>query len=170
MTIPSTDISELIVALDGEPGVAARAADAIARAGAREAAPKLIELLRVTNDHNVRNAVALALSDLREPRAFDEIVKLLRDARTLGNRGTLLYALRAFDCSNILSMLIDFVIEGSYEASREAMHLIETIDIPIDNNTWAAYVAKLKGALERATEERKPLLREVLAMLGVDDP
>jgi hypothetical protein len=79
--------------LEGEPARAIEAAKAIAREARHEAVPQLLTTLRTTMNHDVRNAVAMALSDLRAPGLVEEIGALLEDIRTLGNRGTLLYAL-----------------------------------------------------------------------------
>ena len=74
---------------------------------AASAAPRLLQLLRTTESPIIRNAAALALSDLNEPQAFQVLVDLLRDERTQNNRGTLLYALGAYDCSSILPLLVE---------------------------------------------------------------
>jgi hypothetical protein len=163
------DTPSLIAALEADPGRAIAAAREIARAGLSEAIPALLEVLRSTSDHAVRDATAMALSDLRAPQALAAIVGLLGDPRTLGSRGTLLHALRPFDCSSILEMLIEFVIEGNWEVSREAMELLGSIDAPVGQEAWQAYVTRVETALKHATEERAPLLRDLLSMLAGGD-
>ena len=70
----------------------------------------VMDVLLTTNDPVVRNGLAMIVSDQKHPAGFDALVKLLRDERTRAHRGSLLYALGAYDCSPILPMLIDFVI------------------------------------------------------------
>jgi hypothetical protein len=126
--------------------------------------PHLLRVLERTNDPAVRNAVALALSDLKEPSAFDMLVDLLKSGRVSGNRGTLLYALGAYNCSPVLPLLVDLVIEGNFEESRQALSLITGIETEIDEHTWQACVERLRSALATATEERRPLLGELLSL------
>lgn len=133
------------------------------------AAPQLLEVLRTTHDATVRNAVALALSDLKYPQAFDVLVDLLNQERTRGHRGTLLYALGAFDCSSILSLLVDFVIEGSFEVSREALSLLAGIETELDEGTWTACTERVQSALVVASQERHPLLVELMGFFEQDD-
>lgn len=164
----TNDRDDLVLALESGPEEAIASAKKIAQIGHHAATPKLLELLRVTPNGDLRNALALALSDLGEPRAFAEIVALLRQDRTLGNRGTLLYALRPFDCSSIVSLLVDMVIEGNYEVAREAMTLLSSVDTDMGDDEWQGYVDRLRVALASPTEERKPLLLDLLEMLGAD--
>lgn len=128
------------------------------------ASSRLLEVLRASGDAIVRNAVALALSDLKEPRAFEAIVDLLKDDRTLKSRGTLLYALEAYDCSPILPLLVEFVIEGNFEVSREALARISEIETEVDERTWTSCTERLRAALVVASQERRPLLTELLSL------
>ncbi|APR76807.1 Hypothetical protein A7982_02154 [Minicystis rosea] len=112
----------------------------------------------------MRNAAALALSDMKEPRAFAALVALLRDERTQGNRGTLLYALGEYDCASILALLVDFVIDGDFEVSRQALSLIHGIGAEMDEHTWTSNESKLREALASASAERRPLLEDALAL------
>src|SRR5262245_21416632 len=123
----------------------------------------MLEVLRTTNDATVRDAVALALSDLKDPTAFDVLVDLLRSERTKTNRGTLLYALGAYDCSPILPLLVELVIDGNYEVSRQALALISGIETELDEHTWQVCLERLRAARDVAEDERKPLLEELIS-------
>jgi hypothetical protein len=162
---PST--GDLLQALQGDDADAAiAAAGALADRGGDDVADQLLAVLRATNDGGVRNAVALALGDRGEPRAFEAIVRLVQDPRTEGNRGTLLHALRGFDCAPILPLLIDLVIEGSFEVSREALDLLSDVNADFDEETGSRYVEKLEQALASASVERRPVIEELLSMFG----
>lgn len=128
------------------------------------ASPHLLRVLERTNDSAVRNAVALALSDLKEPAAFAVLVDLLKGGRVLANRGTLLYALGAYDCSPILPLLMDIVIDGNFEESRQALSLITGIETELDEQTWQMCVERLRSALAAATRERRPLLDKLMSL------
>lgn len=132
------------------------------------AVPLILEVLRTTNDASVRNATALAISDLKHPSGFDVLVALLKDERTRANRGTLLYAIDAYDCSPILQLLVDFVIDGNFEVSRQALSLISGIETEIDEQTWHSCIDRLRSALAAASEERRPILVELLSLFEQD--
>lgn len=162
---PSTE--DLLRALHGDDADALiAAAGLLAVRGGDEIAEQLLAVLRTTDDRNVRNALALALSDRGEQRAFEAIVQLVQDPRTERNRGTLLHALGGFDCAPILPLLLDLVIEGSFEVSREALNLLTDVNADFDEETGRSYVEKLEQALVGASAERRPLIEELLLMFG----
>jgi HEAT repeat protein len=153
----------------GDPPKVVAAARELAARQELSAATPLLELLRTTNDVTARNAAALALGDLKHPPAFDVLVDLLKDERTRGSRGTLLYAIGAFECSSILPTLVDFVIDGNFEVSRQAFSLIGGIETEVDERTWDACTSRLRNALVVAPDERRPLLRELLELFEQED-
>jgi hypothetical protein len=66
----------------------------------------------------VRNAAALALSDMKIPEAFDAITELLNDPRTQRARGTLLYALDPYDNATNLELYVDLAITGNWRSAE----------------------------------------------------
>lgn len=162
--------AELLQQLDSaDADIVADAASILASRHEASASPRLLELLRKTDNAVIRNAVALALSDRNDPQAFQVLVNLLRDERTQKNRGTLLYALGAYDCSSILPLLVDLVIDGNYEVSRQALSLIQGIETELDDRQWNACAVRLRAALAAAAEERRPLIGELLALFEYGD-
>ena len=137
---------------------------------ARGNTERVLALLRTTDDAAERNAIALALTDAKVAEAFDPIVALLRDERTRTNRGTLLHALRGYDCAPILPLLVDHVIDGGYEVRKEAFELAIDIDADLDPAVWQACVDRLRAALPGVDEDRRWMLAELLAMFEPDDP
>jgi HEAT repeat protein len=157
--------AELLQQLDSKD--AAAIAGAVRELAARHetsATPRLLHILRTTDNAIVRNAAALALSDLQELEAFKVLVDLLRDDRTSQSRGTLLYALGAYDCSPILPLLVDLVIGGNFEVSQQAFSLIRGIEKEIEEGVWSACTTRLQTALASAATERRPLLAELLSL------
>lgn len=59
----------------------------------------LTKCLLATNKHEIRNLLALALSDLGCSKSVKDIIGLIKNPKTLNNRGTLLYALEQLDYS-----------------------------------------------------------------------
>ena len=123
------------------------------------------EVLATTDDTIVRNGIALALSDIHDAPAGDVLVALLQSPRTAGSRGTLLYAMGAYDCAPVLPLLIACVVDGNFEESRQALALIEGIETELSEQTWSACRARMHSAMADAAEERRPLLERLVAML-----
>jgi len=163
--LKSATTSELISHI--ESGDSQRIIEAARELASRQevsANPYMLDVLQKTNDATVRNAVALALSDLKDPSTFDVLVSLLNNERTRANRGTLLYAIGAYDCSPILPLLVDLVIEGNFEVSRQAFSLISGIETELDERTWQTCIERLRSAVTEAPEEQRPLLEELISL------
>lgn len=147
-----------------------RARDAALELGDRRAygaVPAMLEVLGATSDASVRNSVAYALSAMRVPEAFEVVVDLLRQERTRGARGTLLYALRPFDCTSILPLLVDLVIEDAWESAREAAYLITEVEI-VSAETWMPLRNRLRMAYETADAPcavKDPERRKIIGFL-----
>ncbi|MBK7536567.1 MAG: hypothetical protein IPI49_14585 [Myxococcales bacterium] len=84
------------------------------------------------------------------------------------DRGSLLYALGAYDCSSILPLLIDLVIDGSFEVSRQAHALVSSIETEVDEQTWNACAARLRTALQQVVPDRQPLVAELLTLFDAE--
>lgn len=166
-TIRARTTRELQECLEsGSPEQIADAARELAKRHDLVAGPALRAVLISTTDAMVRNAVALALSDLRDPDAFAALVTLIRSPETRGARGTLLYALGPYDCAPILPVLVDCVIEGGWEEAREAMGLITSLETELSNEVWLACTERVRVALDTSIEERRPLLEELLELFS----
>jgi HEAT repeat protein len=140
------------------------AASQLAIRGETHGMQAVMNVLLTTNDPAVRNGLAMIVSDQKHPAGFDALVKLLQDERTRAHRGSLLYALGAYDCSSILPLLIDFVIDGTFEVSRQAHSLISGIETEVDESTWSACAERLRGALPNADPDRHAVVAELLEL------
>lgn len=99
-----------------------------------ELVPILINYLVNTDSNILRNAIAIALSDIGSNEAIKPIISMLSHPKTIGARGTLLYALEAFDCSAHSELITNLLLEDNFEVSRQALILLESnVDnIPIE--------------------------------------
>jgi HEAT repeat protein len=122
----------------------------------------LVDLLLSAQDPIVWNAAAIALRDLGDSRAVSPILTRLADPITDGARGTLIYALGAFDCASHIETLVDFVVTGNYEVSREAASIIESIESPIPPEIRQRCVARLQEAVRNATSEQREVLGQMI--------
>lgn len=91
-----------------------------------DAVPLLIHYLVITDDNNIRNAIAIALSDIGSTEAIEPIISMLRHPKTIGARGTLLYALESFDCSNHVELITELLFDDTFEVSRQSFLLLES--------------------------------------------
>lgn len=159
------ETQKLLEHIQGDnPRAIIEAARELASRGEPAAAPRLRQVLASTEDPLVRNALALALSDMKDPPAFDALLDLIKSARTEGKRGTLLYALGAYDCSTALPVLVDVVIHGNFEESNQALSLINEIETELDEATWRECNQQLRSALPLASDERRPLLEKLIEL------
>lgn len=81
--------------------------------------------LVVTDSHLERNSLALELSDKKETRLFQLLVELIQRPELMKNRGTLVYCLRNYDCSPIVSTLVELAETGNFEVSAEAAIILD---------------------------------------------
>ncbi|MGW8440793.1 HEAT repeat domain-containing protein [Paenibacillus sp. S33] len=88
--------------------------------------PILLRYLATTDSVLLRNVIAITLADLGDREAVLPLIDLLRNPKTKGNRGTLLYALEFFDVSTHVVALVD-LLDDTFEASRQSYQLISIV-------------------------------------------
>lgn len=88
---------------------------------------RMANAFEIADNPNERNKLAILLSDFGKELAVIPIIKMIKDPRTKGNRGTLLYALEELDCSLYLDFLFSLMIEDNFEVSRQAYLIIEKV-------------------------------------------
>jgi hypothetical protein len=93
--------------------------------GDPQAVPILIELLNGTQDGLVRNAAALGLRELRDNRAVPYLLEQLKAPDTIGNRGTLMYALETLDATEALVDIVKIMCADNYEVIAMGIRVIE---------------------------------------------
>lgn len=93
----------------------------------KDAVPLLIKHLKITNNNILRNAIAIALSDIGEVEAIEPLISMIKNPKTKGDRGTLVYALGAFDYSPYIELLVDLIKGENFEVSRQSLYLIKSI-------------------------------------------
>ncbi|QKS44939.1 HEAT repeat domain-containing protein [Paenibacillus cellulosilyticus] len=125
------------------------------------AAPFLIELLTTTEDHLIRNKTAIALSDLGCEEAVEPIFKLLKDPKTLGYRGSLLYALEPLNYLGHEGILFDFIITGNFEVSRHSFQLLEMVKDKISPELKQEYKCKMNEIIDEL-EDKIEFLKEAI--------
>ncbi|UYO04686.1 HEAT repeat domain-containing protein [Paenibacillus sp. PSB04] len=130
------------------------------------AAPLLLELLTTTENHLIRNQTAIALSDMGCQEAVEPIIELLQDPKTLGYRGSLLYALEPLNYSKHIDILLEFVISGNFEVSRNSFLLLEQVKDQITPELKQKYRNKINTIIE-GLEEEIEFLEETIEELNL---
>lgn len=133
----------------------------IAERKLEKAVPFLIEQLEITDNNLLRNAIALALSDMKCEEAVEPIIRMLKHPKTKGFRGSLLSALEPFDYLNHLDTLVDFMCKGNFEVSRKSFLLIEHVANSISAKNKQKYIKKVRDEIDEL-QDRVDFLTESL--------
>jgi HEAT repeat protein len=127
---------------------------------------RVIRIIKDTEDPRVRNAAAIALADMRATKASTAILEVLERPDTRGHRGTLLYALQLLHAPVSVIVLVEIILQDSYEAREEALSLLRRTKFPRRDRTRA--VKMLKTASVRG--ERKNAVLRAIGYLNEDVP
>jgi hypothetical protein len=122
------------------------------------------DLLSLENaiDGATRNALALRLAEAKCDGLDEVLVRLIQRTELANNRGTLVHALRHYDCAPHVALLADLVITGGFEVAHEALAAIETIEHVESSDVRAAF-EKVERAFANDDLEgwRRPLLDDL---------
>ncbi|TWT00943.1 HEAT repeat domain-containing protein [Planomicrobium sp. CPCC 101079] len=129
-----------------------------------EAIQILIKHLSQTSDKNLRNLLAITLRDIGNEEAISPLINLINDPRTLGSRGTLLYALEPFDCTEHLETIVHLFLTGNFEVQAGAYQLIESMDGKVPADVLLKSLQKVKEQLNEI-ERQQELHTDVLDFL-----
>ncbi|RZI58621.1 MAG: HEAT repeat domain-containing protein [Rubrivivax sp.] len=78
-----------------------------------------------STDPGIRHVAALELMDLSDERALPALWDAIKRPENVNHRGTLVYALSAFDQSEHLESLVTLVLTGNFEVSWGAFSILE---------------------------------------------
>ena len=118
-------------------------------------------------DHAARNALALVLAERRTPGLTEVLIRQIGREDLRNHRGTLVYALRDFDCTTHLDILAKLVVEGNWEVAHEAFQIIDAMR-GADNEMIRCSVDLTTRVLAAEGLEpwRRTLLEDIAAMRG----
>lgn len=126
--------------------------------------PILFKYIHSTENNSLRNTIAIALSDIGCEEAVEHILVLLKDPKTHGNRGTLLYTLEGFDLSGRISEIIDFLFDDGFEVSRQAFLLLQSNRGKLSAETVIKITKRVESEVENLVE-KLDFLEEALEIL-----
>ena len=82
-----------------------------------------------SSDSAVRNRAALNLMDMRVETAVKPLIRAILRPENVNHRGTLVYALSAFNCEAFIEILIDLALTGNYEVAVGACSIIDEMTL-----------------------------------------
>lgn len=129
-----------------------------------EAVPLLIKHITLTENLGIRNALAIALRDIGNEKAISLLIDLINDPKTLRSRGTLLYALEPFDCTEHLESIVQQFLTGNFEVQAMAYQLLESMDGKVPAEALLRSLQKVKEQLNEI-ERQQELHTKVLDFL-----
>lgn len=129
-----------------------------------EAVPVMLKHITLTQNPGIRNALAIALRDIGNENAISPLIDLINDPKTLGSRGTLLYALEPFDCTEHLESIVQQFLTGNFEVQAMAYQLLESMDGKVPADALLKSLQKVKNQLNEIERQQK-LHAEVLDLL-----
>ena len=132
--------------------------------------PTFVELVTAlsSRDANERNEAAISLMDLGDPVALEPLISAIENPSNRNARGTLIYALSAFDCSGRFYQLFTWALQGGYEASCETIELMHSQKLkPMPDDLQKCRTLLLSAS--RQTQD-KDVLNALGAMLEKNVP
>lgn len=126
---------------------------------------ELLSRLRTTKSSVERNELALKAAETGSPKVPQVLIELIDRPELANERGTLVYCLGNFDCSEKFLWLVKLVCHGNWEVSHEAMGILVKIDHVEPGHAKQGY-----DFLQRATnasvndEWRADLIADLLSM------
>jgi hypothetical protein len=119
------------------------------------------------NDPNLRNSLALSLASTKDERAYRAIRDQISNPLIANQRGTLVHALREFNCyKDDLLFFVDLILNGNWEVAHEAMAAICEIDEATGEQVNIAYLKIEKSELDPMEDWRVDLMRELKEMFS----
>ncbi|WP_156512817.1 HEAT repeat domain-containing protein [Planctomyces sp. SH-PL62] len=132
----------LVQGLDsGDPKIIRQAALDLADSGCLEAVPRLLQMF-AAGDLATMGALAYALGELHVQEAKPRLLELMKDVRTRGSRGSLMYALMNLNCNDDYDDILEFTHDDVWEVRQKALIILD--DIAPFQNTAALISGRVR--------------------------
>jgi len=130
---------------------------------------ELFRLLNQTDSENVEKELVRFLADIKDPAAMPVILAGLRDPALKGARGYIVSACwqSGMDYSHELELFIRLFMEDDYLTALECFTVIEEAVVDMEYADIEKLRKQMLGGLEKVSEEKKPLARELLKLLEI---
>ena len=116
----------------------------------------------------VRDKAALELMEVGSGSAVEPLIRAILLPANVNHRGTLVYALSAFNCEPHLELLVDLALTGNFEVSLGAFSIIQ------NTAQLAGVRAKLRHRLSEydgaalESDDQKAVYEDLVLLAGPD--
>lgn len=114
-------------------------------------------------DAGTRDRAALALMDLEETRAVPGLLRAIARPENVNHRGTLVFALSAFDPRPHLETLVALALTGNAEVSTGALSILREADRSVES------LMRMRAEMDRHTVTTTTDADEMAARRCLDD-
>ncbi|HEY1396410.1 HEAT repeat domain-containing protein [Roseateles sp.] len=121
-----------------------------------------------STDPGIRHVAALELMDRGELRAVPALWSAISRPENVNHRGTLVYALSAFDQSEHLESLVTLVLTGNFEASWGAFTVLEDSSRSLESRERIRAQLAQHPAESLAQEHHAEALEALLELLQAE--
>ena len=131
--------------------------------------PEILKLLNSTTSEPVEKELIRFLSDVKDTAAIPFIVAGLRDQDLARARGNIVSACwqSGLDFSQEVDLFVRLFLEGDYRTALESFTVIEESVLNLDKGKIEHARNLVLGGMDKVSEEKKPLARELINLLQV---
>lgn len=133
-----------------------------------EMARMLSGVIQATTHFDVLDKAALIAEEYKVGGALGAMFERIQDPYTHNHRETILFGCSQFDCSFYFDIIVNIVIDDTFGAAVEALHLIRDNTPNIDRMQLASVLERTKLLLGNAgdiTEDRTEILEELATQM-----
>jgi hypothetical protein len=129
--------------------------------------PEVINLLYKTHNEEIRRELSMFLCDIKDPGGIPHIIDALRNDqyRPIWNIITSACWQSGLNYSENLDTFIKILLEEDYMTALEAFSVIEQSLHHLEDQKLEHYRQQLAEGLEKVTEEKAPLVREMIKIM-----
>jgi len=131
--------------------------------------PVLLKLLNQTDSEAVEKELIRFLADIKDPAAMPFILAGLRDPALNTARGNIVSVCwqSGMNYRGELSLFVKLFLEGDYHTALECFTVIEEAVVDMDPASIEKLRKQVLGGLEKVSEEKKPLVKELVKLLEI---
>ncbi|MDX2413802.1 MAG: HEAT repeat domain-containing protein [Bacteroidales bacterium] len=139
----------------------------IRKRGKTSILPEVFELMLLTEDKEVMEAAVTFLNDLKKKEVIPVMIDAISDKNYQGIRKELIASCwqSGLDYHKNIMIFMNIALKDDYASAFEAFTVIEDCIGDISDAERARCVKKLNKGLEKTSEEKLPLIKELISMV-----
>ncbi len=159
---------ELLAGLQSDaPQLVTDTINKLAESGNSAYIPFLLELMQSTNVPEVKGRIVKLLSELKHSDAIPLMAEAIRDEKYHSDLKELVSSCweNSLDFSEHIILFVDLVINKDFLVAFEAFTVIENLESKIEPAVQEKALEKINNALPSITEDKRPLLEELIILI-----